>query len=180
MSTFQPRAHVFVDESKARGYFIAAAAVSSLDMKSVDQSLRQLTRRGQSRIHFSSESDSSRRALLDQMKGLEVAVQLYVVRGYSDKDARRLCLEALVADLSESRAARLTLERDDSLVSADRRIIRTSLVRHDYVNDLTYQHASPSAYSILWVSDAVAWCHQAGGSWVSRAQPLVLGITRLG
>lgn len=101
MSTFKPRAHVFVDESKARGYFIAAAAVSSLDVKSVDQSLRQLTRRGQSRIHFRSESDSSRRALLDQMKSLDVEVQLYVVRGNSDKDARRLCLEALVADLSE-------------------------------------------------------------------------------
>jgi hypothetical protein len=179
MSTFEPRAHVFVDESKSKGYFVAAAAVSPLEVTQVDRELRKLTRRGQSRIHFSSESDPSRKALLDQMKNLRVAVQLYVVRGHSDKDARRLCLEALVADVSESRAARLTLERDDSLVSADRRIIRAALVKHDYVNDLVYQHVAPSEHSVLWVSDAIAWCQQAGGHWIARARPLVQGITRL-
>lgn len=114
------------------------------------------------------------------MSELDVAVQLYVVRGRSDKDARQMCLEALVADLADSGASRLTLERDDSLVTADRRIIRAKLVEKRYLEKLSYQHASPTDHSILWVSDAVAWCHQAGGDWVTRASGIVRGVTTLG
>ena len=180
VSIFEPRAHVFVDESKSNGYFVAAAAVSPVDISQVDKDLRKLTRRGQSRIHFSSESQPSRRALLARMTRLNVRVQLYAVRGFPDKDARRMCLEALVADLADAGASRLVLERDDSLVAADRRIIRAALVNKDYLDALTYQHVAPTDHSVLWVSDAVAWCQQAGGQWIAQARPLVQGITRLG
>ena len=91
-----------------------------------------------------------------------------------------MCLEALVADLADAGASRLTLERDDSLLLADRRIIRDALIAHDYVDKLTYQHAGPTDYSALWVSDAVAWCHQACGEWIARAQPIVGAVTTLG
>lgn len=172
--------HVFVDESKTKGYYIAAAAVAPEAASKVDKELRKLTRRGQSRIHFNSESESSRRGLLARMVEREVRVQLYVVRGYPDKVARQMCLEALVSDLADSGASRLVLERDDSLVVADRRIIRDVLVEKDYVDGLSYQHVAPVEHSVLWVSDAVAWCHQAGGQWIARTEPIVQGITKLG
>ena len=177
---FEPRAHVFVDESKTKGYFIAAAAVAPESAARVDKDLRKLTRRGQSRIHFKAESESSRRELLARMAEMDVRVQLYIVRGYPDKVARHMCLEALVSDLAESGASRLLLERDDSLVAADRKIIRAMLVEKDYLDNLTYQHVAPAEHSVLWVSDAVAWCHQAGGQWVTRVEPIVQGITKLG
>ena len=105
--------HVFVDESKTKGYFIAAAAVAPENVTTIDKSLRKLTRRGQSRMHFKSESDSSRRQLLARMAEMDVRVQLYVVRGHSDKDARVMCLQALVSDLAEAGVARMLIERDD-------------------------------------------------------------------
>lgn len=180
MSIFQPRAHVFVDESKTRGYFVAAAAVAPENVAIIDRSLRKLTRRGQSRMHFKSESDSSRRNLLARMGEMDVRVQLYVVRGYSDKDARVMCLQALVSDLAEAGATRLLIERDESIMAADRRIIRASLIENEYLDQLQYQHVAPSDHSVLWVSDAVAWCHQAGGGWIKRASPIVGEVTLLG
>lgn len=174
-TAFGPHSHVYVDESKTHGYFIAAAAVSPADSKAVDRALRQLPRPGQSRIHFTREKDSSRRKLLSQMAELDVQVQLYIVRGQPDKIARTLCLEALVDDLAQSGASRLILERDDSLMVADRRIISDSLSRNNYREQLSFDHVAPTEHATLWVSDAIAWCHQAGGDWIRRASPLVAG-----
>ena len=179
MSIFEPRAHVFVDESKTKGYFIAAAAVAPENVTTIDKGLRKLTRRGQSRMHFKSESDSSRRELLARMAEMDVRVQLYVVRGHSDKVARIMCLQALVSDLARAGVTRLLIERDASIMAADRRIIRASLIDNDYVDQLQYQHVAPVDHSVLWVSDAVAWCHQAGGEWIKRAEPIVGEITKL-
>ena len=131
-------------------------------------------------MHFNSESDPSRRELLARMAETDVWVQLYVVRGHSDKEARIMCLQALVSDLARAGVTRLLIERDDSIMAADRRIIRASLVDNDYVDQLHYQHVSPVDRSVLWVSDAVAWCHQAGGEWIKRADPTVGEITKLG
>jgi len=180
MSIFEPRTHVFVDESKTKGYFVAAAAAAPENVTNIDKGLRRLTRRGQSRMHFNSESDPSRRTLLARMAEMDVQVQLYVVRGYSDKAARIMCLQALVSDLAGAGVTRLLIERDDSIMAADRRIIRASLIENEYLDQLHYQHVSPADHSVLWVSDAVAWCHQAGGEWIKRADPLVGEITKLG
>ncbi len=105
---------------------------------------------------------------------------MYVAEGLPDKTARPLLIEALVADLALSGASRLMIERDESLVEADRRTIRSALVTNNYVHNLVYEHRAPTDYAMLWVSDAVAWCYQAGGDWIRRAEPLVTGITRLG
>jgi hypothetical protein len=180
MPVFERLDHVFVDESKRGSYYVAAAAVAPARASETQRSIRQLTRPGQRRIHFKSENDSSRRSLLSAMCGLDVRVQLYIVRGEADKVARTMCLQALVSDLAESGAARLTIERDASLIQADRRTIREALHVHDYATALTYEHVAPADNALLWVSDAVAWCYQAGGDWMRRAGPLVSGEKRLG
>ncbi|MFZ2963161.1 MAG: hypothetical protein WA006_00570 [Rhodoglobus sp.] len=161
MSIFEQRDHVFVDESKSRGYVLAAATVSPEDAAQTDKDLRGLTRPGQSRIHFKSESAPSRRSSLSRMSELDLRAQIYVVRGRPDREARALCLRTLVSDLANAKAARLIIE-------------------HDYLEKLGYEHAFPSQHAMLWVSDAVAWCHQAGGEWIKRAAPLVGEVIRLG
>lgn len=40
MSRFEIGAHVFVDESKAKGYSVSAAAVSQNDVGKIDRDLR--------------------------------------------------------------------------------------------------------------------------------------------
>jgi hypothetical protein len=177
---FTPRAHVFIDESKSRNYYIAAAAAEPAIAPDLDRAIRQLTRPGQRRIHFKTERDSSRRTILAKLSALEISVHVYLAEGLPDKIARPLLLEAVVADLAASRATRLMIERDESLVDADRRTIRSALIANDYVHDLVYEHRAPVDYAMLWVSDAVAWCYQAGGDWIRRAEPLVTGTTRIG
>jgi hypothetical protein len=95
------------------------------------------------------------------------------------KLARPVLLRVLIADIARSRAARLIIERDESLIAVDRRTSREALVKNNYIDKLTYEHTVPSDHATLWVSDAVAWCYQAGGDWLRRARPLVVGVTRL-
>ena len=177
---FEVGDHVFIDESKSKSYYVAAAAIAPGSRSATDRAIRALTRPGQRRFHFKSESDSSKRSLLSHLALMDVRVAVYVAKGLPDKTARTLCLEAVVSDLAQAGASRLTLERDQSLVAADRRIIRDALVKHDYVTKLNYEHAAPSEHSLLWVSDAVAWCHQAGGDWIRRSRPLVSSVRQVG
>jgi hypothetical protein len=169
---------VFVDESKTKGYFVAAAAVLPNDAGTADKALRKLVRPGQERIHFKSEDAGSKKKLLSQMLQLPVLVNLYIVKGRNDKEARTLCLNALVQDLVAARVSKLLIERDESLEQADRRTIATALRVVGY--QLAYDHVGPKEHAVLWVSDAVAWCHQAGGDWVRRAAPLVGAVRHLG
>lgn len=181
MSTtvFPPGAAVFVDESKARGFILAASHLTVNSDTQTVRAIQALVRRGQRRIHFKSESDASRRRILSALSALPLATRVYQIAGTPDRSARARCLEALVDDLAASRAARLVIERDASIERNDRRTIRTQLERSGNRDLLTYSHCAPHEEPLLWVSDAVAWCRQANGDWQRRAAPLVSGITRL-
>jgi hypothetical protein len=170
-----PRAStVFVDESKSKGYVIVATAVAPGAVQDVRQRLRKLPRRGQRRIHFTRESDASRRTLIRKIATLDVVAVSYRVDGLRDHDARRRCLEALVADLCRSGTARLVLERDESVAHADRQILRAALAREDARERPRYEHADGRTEELLWVTDAVAWCIQAGRHWRGHIAPLLV------
>lgn len=65
--TFRAGDRVYVDESKARGYYVAATAVAVGDVRDCERELRALLLPGQRRLHFKSESDSRRRQILSCM-----------------------------------------------------------------------------------------------------------------
>lgn len=178
MPLYAPHSRVFVDESKAKGCYVAATAVVPGEATAIIKAPRQLTRAGQERIHFKKESDSSRRKLLSQVCMLELSVAVYATKDLSDKEAREWCLIALATDAAEVEVDLLMLERDESLVKADKRILRETLVRLS-CRTLRCDHAMPTAHPVLWVRDAVAWCYQAGGDWWRRAQPLVSEVRKL-
>jgi hypothetical protein len=163
---------VFVDECKSKGYRIAAAAVMPSDIGAFDRALRRLTRPGQRRIHFTNESDASRRALISAVARLRICVVVYQVSGVSDRLARPLCLDALVDDLVGSEVGGLVLERDESVEAADRRIIADALRRRKN-RSLHYVHANAHEQPQLWISDMVAWCCYKGGDWRRRVDGLI-------
>lgn len=174
MDSAIPRgAHLFVDESKSKAYFVAATVVRPESLASARRAVSVLRRAGQRSVHFKSESDSSRNAFLGGAIQAGLSVRLYIARGMPDKVARPLCLERLMDDLIPGRAAKLVLESDASLEQADRRIIARHLRENDTDGSLRYMHCRPHEEPLLWVSDAVAWCHQKGGDWIRRAAPLV-------
>jgi hypothetical protein len=169
-------AHVFVDESKSKAYYVAASVIAPADIAAARRAISALRRAGQRRVHFKSESDASRNAFLKGAIAAGLTTRLYVVRNMPDKAARPMCLERLVQDLTEAGASKLVLESDESLEQADRRIIAQHLKLLGVADGLQYRHCKPHEEPLLWVSDAVAWCHQKGGDWIRKAAPLVQEI----
>lgn len=117
------RAHVFIDESKSRNYYIAAEATIPAAASEMDRVIRQLARPGQRLIRFKTERDSSRRSILAALASLDISVHVYDAKGLPDKAARPLLLPALVSDLASSDATRLMIERDES--PSSKRIVNT-------------------------------------------------------
>ncbi|WP_104118423.1 hypothetical protein [Arthrobacter sp. B1805] len=172
------RSHVFVDESKAGSYYIAAAVISPTDVTATRSAIRGLRHKGSSSVHFNSERDSTRRAFLRGAASTGVKTVVYIVDGQPDKVARPACLGALIQDLCDAEAERLVLEQDDSLAAADRRIIHAELKTRGNTT-LEYRHMRRTEEPLLWIADAVAWCFQKGGSWRTEAEPLIGQVRRL-
>ncbi len=162
---------VFVDESKERGFILVATSSEISQLKVTEKALRSLLKAGQRRLHFKKESDSRRREILSLMSRLELRVTVFVCQGLNDRDARILCLEALVGMAVESEIFSLVIERDESLVQSDKKVIAGILMAEDSV--LEYQHVGPHEHPLLWVSDAVAWSFTSGGDWLRRSSPVV-------
>lgn len=165
---------VFVDESKANSYILAATATSNRTRRDSEKALRSLLKPGQRRIHFKSESNDRRRLILANMCDLELSSYVWMVSGVADKTGRPLCMEALARAVMKSQVRSIVIERDESLVSADRRVIAQVMREHQHA-DVTYSHVEPQSSPLLWVSDAVAWSVAKGGDWRRRIAPLTQG-----
>lgn len=55
--------HVFVDETKRRGYLLVAAVVVPADPDPVRKAMRALVLPGQRRLHMKDENDQRRRSI---------------------------------------------------------------------------------------------------------------------
>jgi len=110
-------AHVFVDESKQRGYLLVASVVVPSDLDSVRRVLRGLVLPGQRRPHMKDESESRKRSIATAITVSGVTATIYDAgRRYRDERERRAaCLHALVLDAARRGDAMLVLEQDDTL-----------------------------------------------------------------
>lgn len=170
----------FVDESKSGPYILAATAVSSGEIGSVRREVNRIcTQLGRSRLHFNKLNDRDRRFVLGALAQLGPITHLYIAREKDHKLARAKCLRALIEDAIASSARGVFLERDASVEAADRRLIWEVLHSGQTNHQLRYGHIEPRSEPCLWVSDAIAWCEQAGDAWRIRAAPLVHSRTRL-
>ena len=173
-------AHIFVDETKERGYLIAAGVLLPRDLGPARTALRGLLLPGQRSIHFTKESPSRRRSVLAGMVKLEASVTIYDASAISSqKEARIACLESLVADAATMGAHRLVLEQDDSLVKSDKELLYQQVRKTGCAETLHYEHRRPSAESLLWIPDAVAWGWVKGGDWKRRVQPMIKDVRKL-
>jgi hypothetical protein len=51
--------HIYVDETKERGYVLVASVHLGSDVEAMRKTMRRMVLRGQSRIHMAKESDPS-------------------------------------------------------------------------------------------------------------------------
>lgn len=168
---------LYVDESKARGYLLAGTIVAATDAPRIRRVINTLRLNGQSRIHMAKENDSRRRLILSRLIAAGVGQTcLWEVKGERQDVAREKCLAAAARAAELSSVDLLVIERDGSLVAADRatlaRVARGRSPR-------AYEHREARSEPLLSIPDAVAWSHQRGGEWAGRCAQLICCVTRL-
>lgn len=151
----------FVDESFEREDLLAAAMVSAEDVTAARRRIRGLLDKRQRRLHFKDEGEARKRKILDLIAELRPAVRVYATP--NRRAARQACLTRLVPDLTAAGVTRLIIERDDSVVEFDRRLL-FQLTRTNE-SEFLYDHRRAHEDFLLCTADAVAWCTAKGGPW---------------
>ncbi|MFD9706012.1 hypothetical protein [Lentzea sp. NPDC059081] len=170
--------HMFVDESERGGYLMAAVLVTPNALHSTRALMRSLLLPGSRRVHFKTEKPTRRRLVADRLACCDFAAHIYTGRGKSERVRSKL-LPLLVEDAIGLGVSRLVLDSRDPVANGrDRLLIGTRTKAHDA--GLVYEHIHSSAEPALWISDAVAWCHGAGGDWKRRIAPVVGSVIDLG
>ncbi len=164
----------YADESvRGRDYMLGVTLVPSSEVKATRRALRALVLRGQRRIHFSSESNHRRRALLSDIAALETSSTIYLARHHDQPAARDALLTAMVHDLLKEPTARLVLESRAGQDQRDRSVIWRAIGSSSRTR-LAYGHEVGYHEPLLWVPDAVAWAWGRGGRWRQTVSDLGL------
>lgn len=174
-------AHIYVDETKAKGYLVAAATGVRSQLAVSRKELDALILPGQRSLHMNSERDPRRRKIADTIvtmgETLGIAAVVYDAgRTGTEKERRFRCLKALVSAAANYDEAKIVFDLDETLHSWDRQqmieLTRTADVGHR----ITYEHHSRNADLLLAIPDAIAWCWARGGEWRQRIRPVVRDV----
>lgn len=173
--------HVFVDETKRRGYLVVAVVIVPQDVDTIRRALRELILPGQRRLHMKDENDRRKRALINAIAGADVTATVYNAgrRYRTERERRAACLRALVEDAAASGHARLIIEQDDSMISFDNQRLIEATRATGCGQTLRYEHRRASSEIALAVPDAIAWCWAKGGDGRRRAQPVVSAVRQV-
>jgi uncharacterized protein DUF3800 len=173
--------HAFVDESARNGrYYIAAAIVDPAQLNQLRRIMRRLLLPGQREVHFKHEKPSRRRLLADTIACQPVEVHIYARSWHRvDEPARQDCMDRLVRDLVARDAHRLVIDSRRTQDINDERTLRHVLGPLPSVSALVYEHVDSKRESLLWIADAVAWCHGAGGEWRKRVDRIIAAVIDL-
>jgi hypothetical protein len=161
-------AQAFVDES-ARGsnYHVCVAVVADGDVDGLRRLVRSFCLPGQRRWHFVTERDSRRRQILDAVIGSgQLSALAFYGKGH-DTDVRAESFRRMVSPLLDRGVQRLIVESRQGRDQRDRQVLIEELRRLDRPA-FRYVHLPPHGDPLLWVADALAWSHSAGGAWRAR------------
>lgn len=173
-------AHIFVDESKARGFLLVAAVVPPDELAGMRKLFDALRLPRQRRIHFTAESNARRKIILAALADAGASAIVYDASAYPDvKRARDTALSRLVDDAAKTGAQMLVIERDDPSEASDRVIIRERLNVAGCRDGLRYVHRRSHEDCLLSIPDAVAWAWAKSGDWRLRANRIVSEVVRV-
>lgn len=169
------QSQLFVDECKAKEYYLAAAVTTSASLATVRNELKAGRHKGTDYVHFVRERDAIKDKFISIMHECDLAAIMYVSEAKKHATAREACLHTMLDDIASQQIRQLTIESDASIDAADRRIIAKRLRELNYA-DLRYQHRGKKEEPLLWASDAIAWCYNRGGTWKQKIEPLLLDV----
>lgn len=168
------RAHLFVDETKSRGFHLVVASVDPSDVGAARKSLRAELLPGQRALHFKHESDSSRSRILKAIAKTAVTVSVYrTPPGMPELAARELTLRAMFRDAVQDGVELVVIDRDDSAVPHDRRWLSEEQRSFARRPETRFNHSKRHEEPLLAIPDAVGWCLQRGRPWTARVAHLV-------
>lgn len=171
--------HLFIDESKARNYVMVAAAIAPSDVGAARAGLKALLMPGQRSLHFRNESDARRRKIIDTICDQGWSAVLVVSTDSDQRAARDACLRECVTFAARTKATRMTIETDESLVAHDRRLLFAASRAAEVVDRFEYRHMRRHEDAALWVPDALGWSYTRGGTWRTRIAPIVSAVIDL-
>ena len=171
---------IYIDESKARNYLMAAAVLMPRDDKVNRQAINKLLLPGQRRIHMKQERTSRRRLILSTLVDAGIIATIYDAGSGPRTQIirRKACIEAIVADASRLHNVHLVFEQDDTLMRSDRECL-IECVRASNNPAITYEHRKPSQEVLLGIPDALAWAWAKGGDWRRRIEPIVTTVKKV-
>ena len=166
--------HVFVDESVRRDYLLCAVTVEARHVRMCRKTMLSLRQPGQRRIHFVNERPDRRKCLLDRIIGLPVKAQFFCASG-KHVPARRSCLQEAMVALADQPVRRFVLEAGDAEDRRDRQTATAMAAKVPWLGTVYLEHLRPFEEPLLWIPDALAWAHTAGGEWRQRIAEITSG-----
>jgi hypothetical protein len=177
------RSQWYGDESKREDYLMVFVLVAPARVARVRAALRRYQVQGTRRMHFQTEGDQVRKRFLAGIAQLQaehdLRVRVYAAAEGRDIDRRRVILERVVLDALEMDASWLVLERDDSLVGHDRRVIRPLRAKAGAADSLRFDHLRAVDEPMLWIPDAIAWAWCRDRAWRALVDPMITEVIRL-
>lgn len=165
--------HLFVDESKAKGYVMAIASIEATQVEAARRALRSLRLGGQTSLHFKRESARRRRRILATLATTGWSAHIVSSQHSRHDLARADCLSQLVEFASSVDAGQMTLELDASVERFDRQTLFRLMAQRSPRKSLPYQLVARTHEPGLWAADAIAWSYARGGEWQLRLGPLL-------
>lgn len=175
---------LFADESKRRGFVMAAVEADSASVAHHRKVLRQQLLRGQERLHFTGESKTRRDQIWKNIAAWKspVTVHIIVANHRYMAEARAQCVTGVTKLAAALATSLVVIERDagreisDRKAPSDRRALTEGL--HD--TGISWDIREPRTEPMLWVADAAAWLWtHPDAAWRARVTPLVGQIIRL-
>lgn len=169
--------HVYVDETKARGYVLAAVTVT--DPAGTRKTVRGLVRSGNRRLHMVDERPARRPEIVAELVTVGIEVTIYdAVRRYrTDREARAACLAAMVTNLAAAGDdTHVVLEEDRTLLGFDQQRLIEAIRANGLRGRLRYDHVSAYAEPLLALPDVAAWCWVRSGVWRRSIESVVRAV----
>ena len=163
---------VFIDESKSKGFLLCAVEVDAGAVPVLRRTVNSLRLKGQSDVHFVSESPRRKRQILSSLSGFDLRITLISASGSREPELRRACLEAFIRTLQWRTSYQIWLDQDDSHLALDRSTLSSSLALGGFSEFVTFGHSKTRYQPLLLLPDAVAWSSTRGGEWARRIQSM--------
>lgn len=174
------RLQAFADESLKGGFRFAVVVLRSQDVDAARRAARAIAHPGTARFHAVHENPAQKRGALRVLASVPVGVLIVEsASGASRRHDRRNALSVLTQWCVLNEVSRLVLERDDSHVHADRRLLRETMAGLPDDQRMGYYHLRSREEPLLWFADLIAWCWSRGGEWrdfVLALEPQVLSV----